>query len=190
VLTERSQRARILEHALALMAKHGVDGTSMRQLAKVCGLNVATLYHYFPSKADLLRAVIEERNYDQLMRESLPIDRRAAPRKRLAAMLTLIWTEALREEDVWRLLLGESLRSDEVARRVAADLAARLRGAIDGWLADLLPELGESRPMVAELITGQSLGMFLEYLLRPPERRPAAARRRAAEVAAVVFRPT
>ena len=32
----------------------------MRQLAGACELNVATLYHYFPSKADLFRAVVEE----------------------------------------------------------------------------------------------------------------------------------
>ena len=51
-------RARILDAALSLMSEHGVAGTSMRMLAGECGLNVATLYHHFPSKADLLRAVL------------------------------------------------------------------------------------------------------------------------------------
>ena len=48
------QRGRILDAALALMSESGSAGASMRQLAAACGLNVATLYHYFPSKADLL----------------------------------------------------------------------------------------------------------------------------------------
>ncbi len=37
----------------------------MRQLATACGLNVATIYHYFPSKADLLRSVMAERRYGE-----------------------------------------------------------------------------------------------------------------------------
>ena len=41
-------RRRILEIALSLMAQRGVDGTSMRDLASAAGLNVASLYHYFP----------------------------------------------------------------------------------------------------------------------------------------------
>jgi len=45
-----NQRQRILSTALSLMATQGVDGTSMRNLAAATGLNVASLYHYFPSK--------------------------------------------------------------------------------------------------------------------------------------------
>ena len=45
-------RTRILDAALALMSEQGSAGASMRQLAAACGLNVATIYHYFPSKAD------------------------------------------------------------------------------------------------------------------------------------------
>ena len=53
-------RQRILEIALSLMSQRGVDGTSMRDLAGAAGLNVASLYHYFPSKRDLLEAVLVE----------------------------------------------------------------------------------------------------------------------------------
>ena len=58
-------RTRILDSALGLMSERGAAGTSMRRLADACGLNVATIYHYFPSKADVLRAVIEERRYGE-----------------------------------------------------------------------------------------------------------------------------
>ena len=51
-----NQRQHILAVALSLMAQHGVDGTSMRDLAGATGLNVASLYHYFPSKRELLVA--------------------------------------------------------------------------------------------------------------------------------------
>ncbi len=58
-----NQREHILRTALSLMSQQGVDGTSMRSLAAATGLNVATLYHYFPSKRDLLVAVLEERGF-------------------------------------------------------------------------------------------------------------------------------
>ena len=53
-------RRRILKIALTLMSQRGVDGTSMRDLASAVDLNVASLYHYFPSKRDLLEAVLVE----------------------------------------------------------------------------------------------------------------------------------
>ena len=56
-------RRRILDIALALMAQRGVDGTSMRDLASAAGLNVASLYHYFPSKRDLLESVLVEQGF-------------------------------------------------------------------------------------------------------------------------------
>ena len=56
-------RSRILQIALTLMAQRGVDGTSMRDLASAAGLNVASLYHYFPSKRDLLEAVLVEHGF-------------------------------------------------------------------------------------------------------------------------------
>jgi AcrR family transcriptional regulator len=58
-----NQRQHILTVALSLMAQQGVDGTSMRNLATAAGLNVASLYHYFPSKRELLVAVLEEQGF-------------------------------------------------------------------------------------------------------------------------------
>ena len=67
-----SQRSRILDAALTLVSELGAAGTSMRRLASACGLNVATIYHYFPSKADLLRALVEEQRYGERMANDDP----------------------------------------------------------------------------------------------------------------------
>ena len=69
-------RRRILQIALTLMSQRGVDGTSMRDLASAAGLNVASLYHYFPSKRDLLESVlIEQGVFPALL--NLPLERKA-----------------------------------------------------------------------------------------------------------------
>ena len=66
------QRDRILDATLALMARGGAHGTSMRAVAAACGLNVATLYHYFPSKRDLLQAAIAHRRATDLSPSPFP----------------------------------------------------------------------------------------------------------------------
>ncbi len=62
------------------MAERGVHAMSMRTLAAECGLNVATLYHYFPSKAELLAEVVRGQDYAGLLAPLPPIDAELAPR--------------------------------------------------------------------------------------------------------------
>jgi AcrR family transcriptional regulator len=49
---------RIAAAALALADKSGLDGLSFRVLAKGLGCEAMSLYHYFPSKAELLDAMV------------------------------------------------------------------------------------------------------------------------------------
>ena len=50
----------ILAAAEHLFAEHGVADTTTRQVAKLAGISYQTLYNYFPSKALLLRALLNE----------------------------------------------------------------------------------------------------------------------------------
>lgn len=52
-------RRRIVAAAFALHAREGVGGLSMRHIAAEVGLSTMALYRYYPSKADLLRAMWE-----------------------------------------------------------------------------------------------------------------------------------
>ncbi len=49
---------RIAAVALALADKNGLDGLSFRNLAKALGCEAMSLYHYYPSKAHLLDAMV------------------------------------------------------------------------------------------------------------------------------------
>lgn len=57
---QRETRREILEAALGLFAHNGFHGTGMREIARSVGINEASLYHYFPSKEQLLDAVLFE----------------------------------------------------------------------------------------------------------------------------------
>ncbi|HKE76286.1 MAG TPA: helix-turn-helix domain-containing protein [Acidimicrobiales bacterium] len=180
------QRARILAAALDLIADRGLDGMTMRQLAAACDLNIATLYHYVPGKADLIAAIVDERRYDQGLRDlDLPIDPSLPPGPRLVALLTHVARSARGELRIWRLLIGEGLRGEPVARAEATRLSAALTAAVDSWLAKLFPEVAPARRHdVSSVVTGQLLAGFLDELLldRGGDRLAARAEATAAAV--------
>lgn len=59
--TERGEETanRILDAAATVFARRGLAGTRVRDIATEAGVNVATLYIYFPSKSHLHEAVLE-----------------------------------------------------------------------------------------------------------------------------------
>jgi AcrR family transcriptional regulator len=164
---EPGQRTRILDAALGLVSELGSAGTSMRRLAAACGLNVATIYHYFPSKAVLLRALVEEQRYGERMAtDDPPIDRALPARDRFRAFFAWVASRTMEEEVVLRLLVGEGLRGNEVARQSARDLLAALDAALEGWLATAVPELANRPPppVAARLVRRALLALATEHL--------------------------
>lgn len=179
-------RTRILDAALALMSEQGSAGASMRQLASACDLNVATIYHYFPSKADLLRSVLAERRYgERLSADAPPLDPAVPPRARLVALVEWLWANALEEEAVWRLLVGEGIRGEEAATASTAAVVDALASALTTWLDEGFPELTLDRAALARVVRGQVFALVVEHLALAPVT-AADARRRAEELATFV----
>jgi len=50
----------ILDSAAALFAKVGYPGAKLNDVARLCGASKSMLYHYFPTKDDLLLALLTE----------------------------------------------------------------------------------------------------------------------------------
>lgn len=182
------QRLRILERALELMGEQGAQNTSMRQLAAACGLNVATLYHYFPSKAAILQAVIADKQYvERLEGEPAPINDALPPQERFADLLKTLFEGMLLEEATLRLIIGESLRGEQVARDAVTGLSEAIERTVRHWLGEHFPELPGDAERVARLVRDQLLSFCVETLAAADGRRAGRAAERAADVAALVF---
>jgi AcrR family transcriptional regulator len=54
-----SRREEILDAATRIIARRGMDGATMQQIASETGLSVGALYRYYAGKSDLVRAVLE-----------------------------------------------------------------------------------------------------------------------------------
>jgi AcrR family transcriptional regulator len=183
------QRERILGAALHLMADGGVHAMTMRSLAAACGLNVATLYHYFPSKQALLTEVISAQGYEELLADLPPVDPALPPHDRLAAVLEWIWSSMGEHDDMWKLLLGESLRGDEQAMVFAAELSATFERALESWWLRMFADVPGDPRLNARVARGLIYGFFIELMPLPaPDRRTHLAKR-ADEIARVFTRP-
>jgi len=55
----RATRARILEHAAALIYSHGVHSTNHLQVRRAAGVSGSQISHYFPTKEHLILGVID-----------------------------------------------------------------------------------------------------------------------------------
>jgi AcrR family transcriptional regulator len=154
-MTTRQQQAaqrrdQIIEAALRLFARQGFASTSTRQIAREAGITEGLIFHYFPSKEDLLSAVLESRySYMQQLRQLL--DHAADhPAAEVLTRLMTDWLATLRRETGISLVLfseaqtnprvGQTLDTfiDEAVGRLAAYLRNRI---VAGELrADLPPE--------------------------------------------------
>ncbi len=161
-----TQRQRILSVALSLMSQNGVDGTSMRDLAGATGLNVASLYHYFPSKRELLVAVLEEHGFVDGLVVASPPSLSQDKATGLGDLLEEILESMLEVEDFIRLMLGEVMRGDETAHAVGVDLFRATQVSLERWLEEQRPDLcgADERVAMARTLRAMLVGMFMEHV--------------------------
>jgi len=63
--TKQDTRDRLIETARQLFLKKGYTATGVAEILETAGLNAGSLYHFFPTKDDLLLAVLER--YKELL---------------------------------------------------------------------------------------------------------------------------
>ena len=98
------RRQRILDAALTVFAEHGYDA-SMGDVADAAEITRPTLYHYFPTKADLF-AVVVEHELTEALRFATPVLMTVeGDRVRLRALLDALLTFAQERPASVRLLL-------------------------------------------------------------------------------------
>jgi len=156
---QRDRRARIVRAAMDLLADHGYDEIQMRDVAVGAGVALGTLYRYFPSKMDLLVAVVA----DELDVLETSIERRPptarTPARRAVDLLIRATRGLMREPELADALVRSLIRSDvetDFAERVTrmllrvatpgADAAGTRETALAGaltsvWVMELLDVL-------------------------------------------------
>jgi AcrR family transcriptional regulator len=103
----RDRREDIMQASLHLFAEKGFHGTSMRDIAREADITEGLIYHYFASKRDLFRAIIEEHSFLPLLR-TLPDLAEQLDLRGLLIVLARGFFDVLRQNtELTRVLLQE-----------------------------------------------------------------------------------
>jgi AcrR family transcriptional regulator len=81
---EPLSRERVLETAVALADRHGLEWLSMRKLAEELGVAAMTLYYYVPNKTELIDGMIDI-VFSEIEPPSLDLEWKTAMRRRAAS---------------------------------------------------------------------------------------------------------
>ena len=104
-LQAQARRAQILEAAVRLFAQYGYDGTSTRQIAKTVHITEGLIFHYFPTKADLLAAILETHHVFLGALRSTLSSEYDQPAALLLPQIAREWLLTLRHEEAFTSVL-------------------------------------------------------------------------------------
>jgi len=133
------QRVKFAEAAMSLIARHGLEGVTMRAVAREAGLSYGSLFHYFSSKDELLVHVVRHSTALQTKR----INEFTVQYSGLKALEHLlcddtIITESSRDDwMVWLTFLYKAALQESFAETYAELIA--------GWRARIVGLLNEAQ---------------------------------------------
>lgn len=102
---------RVVHAARRRFLEDGVDGASLRNIARDAGTSIGMIYYYFPTKDDLFLAVVEEVYAAVLAQMEEAIHGESTFETRIAAVYALIGRLGHDEVDVLRLVVREAMVS-------------------------------------------------------------------------------
>jgi AcrR family transcriptional regulator len=143
-----ARREQILKTALKLFAAQGFDATSTRQIAREVGIAEGLIFHYFPTKASLLAAILEDRLEGRraFRRELRPLLEDAA-RKPVSEVLRSVasgWLATLRRDEEIVVVLFTAAQVNPEVGAAWQGLIREGTELLTGYLASRV-EAGELR---------------------------------------------
>ncbi len=133
-------QTRIVHAARARFLAEGVDGASLRHIARAAKTSIGMVYYYFPTKDDLFLAVVEE-VYAVLLADLEPaLDPSLPVKERILRLYTRVGKVSEDERLVLRLVMREALVS---STRLESILERFQRGHLPLMLRMLMDGVAE-----------------------------------------------
>jgi AcrR family transcriptional regulator len=160
------RREQIMDAALRVFAKKGFARASNKDIAREAGITPGLIYHYFKSKYDLLRAVLEARSPLQLLESNAPQLRDLPPEAVLRAMSEQILRIADNENfgQLMRVYLSELLHNAKVLP-MGTSMIQKAVTIIETYLTEMM-EQGELRRADSGLVAHLLMGSIMDLVLR------------------------
>jgi AcrR family transcriptional regulator len=128
---------RIVHAARRRFLEDGVDGASLRKIARDARTNIGMVYYYFPSKDDLFLAAVEEVYAKVLAQLEQAIEQEKTFEARVSAIYARIASLDDDEVDAFRLVVREAMVSSDRLERLIerfkrGHIGLMLRAVADG----------------------------------------------------------
>ena len=154
-LAPAERTPQILAAALEEFAERGYAGASMAAAAARAGVTKGLIYHYFPGKADLFKAVVGSCVQPVFNEAERLIAAFEGPKAELLrGLIELAYDRVAterRERILFKLILAEADRFPELAAFYNTEVLSRARALVGGVLragaacGEFRPEAGEAR---------------------------------------------
>jgi len=199
--TKQPSRDKILDCAEGLFARRGFAGTGLAEVAEHVGLGKSSLFHHFPSKAELyaavvarILAVIEERLMRALAAGGSAIDRLdrwidvlvelLAERRTYARILL----RSLFEDDELTGELPGEREANEIIRRIVAAGGALLKEGIESGAIRPVSVGHTLQTLIGATVYHFASGEFGDEMIGRPVFSATEVRRRRDELKALIHR--
>jgi AcrR family transcriptional regulator len=164
--TKRQQQAlerreQIVEVSVRLFAQAGFDGTSTRQIAQEVGVTEGLIFHYFPTKADLLMAVLETRHSFLGELATILAQRHDQPTSLVLSQIANEWLSVLRREAAFTSFLLGTAQTHPQVGEILQTLIQQGTAYLVTYLRERV-QVGELRP---DLPLEVSAHMFFSALI-------------------------
>ncbi len=135
------RRADIVAHAARLYARHGFLGASVADLAMACDVSKSAIYHYYPSKEDILYDVMisHVRALEEAAAAAMALD--ASAEEKLRALARRFMALYVGAADRHKVLLNDL---DHLPKARRSEIVAVQRGLIEAvrkLLSEIAPGL-------------------------------------------------
>ena len=147
---------RLIRAGIVLFAKHGYDGTSVKQIAEHAGVNVSLVSYHFNGKEGLYRACFEHFGREKLMgpvRILQQVSSKEELRIRLNLFLEEFWSTNIQEQDVMCMIHREEETGFAIARDIFMDLFVKVFESFTKILKD-----GQKKGLVRKDLDAQMIG--------------------------------
>jgi AcrR family transcriptional regulator len=156
----------ILRKAAALIARKGFDVATMMDVAKACGASKSHVYHYFPSKEDLLYAIVQAHIAEQAADLQRIVELDLPAEERFALFVDSFVQGAARSRDEHVILMNDLKFLPKAQRDQIRKMEVELTELMEGILKEMNPELMASERVqkpYALLLYGMMIWTFSWY---------------------------
>ena len=167
----QTRRTQLIEAAVRIAVRDGLDNTTIRRVAAEAGVSLGTVHYCFEGKSALLEAVVDHLFEREFSAEAFTFDSSMDLEDAIVAGFLAYWADSGNDRDYQRLvyeLVTFLVRQDEpgpqLARRVFKNNYAMAESFITGFEETFGRRVTTDREVLAHMVVAVTDGVAIAWL--------------------------